>query len=173
LKLGSVECNWEILSILEKICRAWPTAQYSPVPFLKLALGHTGLEWAGPPGQFPLRARLGVIPTARQSRPPALRPDRASCRSDARHLPPGLHAQHMQPPSMCTALRLTHCPYPLDAEAKPRLPSPLPRNTAPLPSPVHAPPLCTDDVRLNQITAQEHHLPVVEPCSPLATSSSL
>jgi hypothetical protein len=109
--------------------------------------------------------------SARRSRPAALRPDRASYRSDACHLPPGLHTQHMQPLPVCTALRLTRCPYPLDVEAKPRLP--LPRNAAPLPSPVHAPPLCTDDVRHDQITAQECHLPVVEPCSPLATSPSL
>jgi hypothetical protein len=31
-------------------------------------------------------------------RPPAQRADRANCRSDARHLPPGLHAPRMQPP---------------------------------------------------------------------------
>jgi hypothetical protein len=73
---------------------------------------------------------------------------------------------------MCTALHLTRCPYQLDAEAKPRLPSPLPRNTAPLPSPMCASPLCTDDFRRDQITTQERHLPIAEPCSPLATSPS-
>jgi hypothetical protein len=116
--------------------------------------------------------RLGVVPTAHRSQPPAMRPDRASCGSDARHLPPSLHAQHMQPPPVCTALCLTRCPYPLDAKAKPRLPSPLPCNAPPLPSPVRAPPLCTDDVRRDQITAQENHLLVTESCSPLATSPS-
>jgi hypothetical protein len=127
------------------------------------ARGHAGLDWAGRPDQLPLRACLGVVPTARRSRPPALRPDRASYRSDTRHLPPSLHMQHMQPPPMCTTLRLTRYPNLLDAEAKPHLPSPLPRNAEPLPSPVRTPPLCTDDVHHDQITAQEHHLPVVEP----------
>jgi hypothetical protein len=108
----------------------------------------------------------------RRSRPPVLCPDRASCRSYARHVPPGLHALHILPPAMCTALRLTRCPYPLDSEAKPRLPSPLPRNATPFPLPVRTPPLCTNDVRHDQITAQERHLPVIEPCSPLATSPS-
>jgi hypothetical protein len=129
-------------------------------------------------GLRPCRLRLG-----RPTRPissacaPWRRFDRASkptasATSRPRQLPPGLPAQHMQTPPMCTALRLTRCPYLLDAEAKPRLPSHLPRNTSPLPSPVHAPPLYIDNVCRDQIIAQEHHLPIAEPCSPLATSPS-
>jgi hypothetical protein len=45
---------------------------------LKLARGHAGLDWAGPPNQFSLRSRLGVVPTVCRSRPPELCPGRAS-----------------------------------------------------------------------------------------------
>jgi hypothetical protein len=53
----------------------------------------------------------------------------------------------MQPPPVCTALHLTHFPYQLNTKAKPRLPSSLPCNAAPLQLPMRAPPLCTDDIR--------------------------
>jgi hypothetical protein len=72
-----------------------------PNSISKLAQGHADVNWLSPPSRWLARARLGTVPTTHRRRPPALRPDRASFCSDARHLPPGLHVPRMQqPPSV-------------------------------------------------------------------------
>jgi hypothetical protein len=50
------------------------------------------LGLARPTWPFPTARAPGVVPTTRRSA------DRATYRSDARHLPSGLHAPRMQPP---------------------------------------------------------------------------
>jgi hypothetical protein len=153
--------NWRSFQIIGKVlCRTGTGPLLNVAQSLFFYRPEATLAWTGPaqPTSSHCVHAWHHPDSASKHRPPARRADRARCRSDARHLPLGLHAQHMQLPPLCTALHLTSCPYPLDAEAKPRLPSPLPRNTVPLPSPMRTPPLCTDDVPHDQITAQECHL---------------
>jgi hypothetical protein len=62
-----------------------------PSSILKLVQGHGGMNWPGPSHHWLARTRLGTVLTVCRRRPPVLHPDHASCHSDVRHLPPGLH----------------------------------------------------------------------------------